>query len=65
MVVSLKLQLSRKNTRNFDQNNYMLCTSLSTPSDNFSYLLQNQMLKCHHFLPPTDSYLMMSERSSR
>ena len=62
MVVRLKVKTSHKNIWYFNQNNlHVFVRQWAFPSDIFSHLLQKLMLKCLHFFPLPDYYLIISE----
>jgi len=55
------LKISRKSIWYLDQNNlHAFVHHWASPSDSFSHLLQNLMLKCLHFFPLPDYSLMIS-----
>jgi len=62
--VRLKLKISRKGIWYFGQNNlHAFVRHWASPSNVFSHLLQNLLLKCLHFLPNTVLNLIISESS--
>ena len=61
-VVRLMLKIFRENIWYLNQNNlYAFGRHWVSPSDIFSHLPQNLMLRCLDFFPLPDSYLMISE----
>ena len=61
-VVLLMLKISRINIWYLDQNNlHAFVRHWVSPSDIFSHLPQNLMIRCLDFFPLSDSYLITSE----